>query len=278
MYIHPLAHRIDKRELDILLEMGAITMEQLQKIPITHVLYYTTDLPKCFLLIDAGTTNPYHLFFYMLARFYFVDNEEQTIHYYFPKVDHYLVEKILELLPARFIRHFDKQDSQYEYIELPGCYWYADHIDEGWIYEYVRNLFKSVWLPRKIPYKQRLCILRESTEYRHLVQQKELLDPLKWRGFSFYDLEKMTIEDQMLLFTNASVILGAHGAGLSWMIFCQKGTKICELSFEGRQHYKSMAEQCALDFYSYDKCTYGEKEAIHLSVPDFLEFVDQHLL
>lgn len=278
MYTHPLVHRLDKRELYKLLEAGAVTLEQLKKIPSTHILFYGTDLPKCFLLVDAGAGNPYHLFFYMIARLYFVDNQEQSIHYYYRKSECYLAEKILDLLPARFIRHFDKEDRNFEYIELPACYWYADRIDEGWIYGYVRDLFKPIWSKRQSSEKQRICLLRDSSCNRYFVQQKELVESLKWREFSFYDLDKMTAEDQMCLFTNASIVIGAHGAGLSWIIFCNKGTKICELSFEDRKHYKSMAAQCGLDFYSYDKCTYGEKEAVHLSVPDFLEFVDQHLL
>lgn len=278
MYIHPGVQQIDMRIINELLSKKVLTMEQCDAIIVTHMIIYATDLPKCFILPDAGDNNPYHVLFYMIARFYFVDNEEQIIHYYYPKRDGYLIEKALACLPARFIRHKDKSDTSFEYIDLPSCLWYNDYIQEDWIYRYIKNLYKPIWATIQETSKKKICISRQSASLRKLEQEGDLVGPLKERGFSFYDLDRMTFEDQIKLFFTASVVIGAHGAGLSWIAFCEKETRICEIAFENRMHYKSMADQCELRWTPYKNCTYGEKEVITLSVDDFLEFIDRSLL
>jgi capsular polysaccharide biosynthesis protein len=42
-------------------------------------------------------------------------------------------------------------------------------------------------------------------------------------------LEYLTVEAQAKLFATAKVIVAPHGAGLSNLIFCKKGTKIIEI-------------------------------------------------
>lgn len=42
-------------------------------------------------------------------------------------------------------------------------------------------------------------------------------------------LEDLTVEEQVYLFRSATHIIGAHGAGLANLVFCQKNTKVLEL-------------------------------------------------
>ena len=48
-------------------------------------------------------------------------------------------------------------------------------------------------------------------------------------NFGIYKPEILTLEKQIYLFKNASVILGAHGAAFTNIIFCKPKTKIIEL-------------------------------------------------
>lgn len=48
-------------------------------------------------------------------------------------------------------------------------------------------------------------------------------------GFEDYQLEKMSLSDQIKLFSEAEIILGAHGAGLTNILYCHPGTQIIEL-------------------------------------------------
>ena len=44
-----------------------------------------------------------------------------------------------------------------------------------------------------------------------------------------YKTEKLPFEKQIYLFSNASTIVGAHGAAFTNIIFCKPGTKIIEI-------------------------------------------------
>lgn len=276
MYLHPKIKCIDLRIVQDLVNKKIFTEEFCQTLPIVNMILFKTDKIKCFQLPDAGDTNPYHLFIYMLSRFAFLDNNQQQIPYYYPKKDSYLVETALSLLPLHFVR-FTEKDSNVEYIDLPSCTWYNDCIEEDWIYSYLRDLYKPIW-ENVVGDRKRIFISRKAASLRKLQQEADLVDPLKERGFSFYELEGMTFEDQIKLFRSASIVIGVHGAGLVWTLFSCEGTKVCEIPFQGRNHYKAIAEKNKLQYFTYDFCGYSENETIVLEKQHFLEFVDTNLL
>ena len=41
-------------------------------------------------------------------------------------------------------------------------------------------------------------------------------------------MSKLNFEDQIYIFNNAKIVISPHGAGLTNLIFCKKGTKILE--------------------------------------------------
>lgn len=75
----------------------------------------------------------------------------------------------------------------------------------------------------------RLYISRESKQGRSVQNEDQLFDFLNQRGFVRVILEELTIQEQASLFNKASVVIGAHGAGLSNTVFCQPDTTVIEL-------------------------------------------------
>jgi capsular polysaccharide biosynthesis protein len=67
-----------------------------------------------------------------------------------------------------------------------------------------------------------------TTRKIHNQEQVEIF--LSRYGFETVYLEGMSTRDQILLFQSAEFIIGAHGAGLSNLLFCEAGTKVIELS------------------------------------------------
>lgn len=72
-----------------------------------------------------------------------------------------------------------------------------------------------------------------------------------WRrryGFEDYQLEKMSLSDQIKVFSEAEIILGAHGAGLTNIIHCHPGTQVIELLSQrnNRLCYPAMSRMCGL--------------------------------
>jgi hypothetical protein len=221
---------------------------------IHEIIYNSKDLPKRIELGDANEYNPYHLFFYMIARFYYFDNSGD-IHYYYPnKNNNLLSEKALGLLPSRFKRELVKTPG-FEYIEMPGCLWTTHGIQEPWIYSYVRDLYKPIWesttqVKGKYTYISRN---RHSLQNRRVLNESELYAPLKREGFSIYELEKLTFEEQIRLFRSSEFITGLHGAGFAWLIFCLPGTVFCEIDDPNDRHpcYTDIAAKCDLPYFCF---------------------------
>jgi len=222
-----------------------------------HEVTYETDLPKRIELGDAVDENPYHLYFYMISRFYYFDHGDNVIPYYYKSHSKsYFAEAALTALPKRFQRETVKHE-EYEYVEMPGCNWYPDLIDEHWMPNYVRNLYKHIWESSSQEKGKFSFISRKQgkKKARRIVNEAELYEPLKNIGFSIYHLEDLTFEQQVRLFATSEIITGGHGAGLAHIIFCAQNTLICEINHgqtPAKNHYVNLSLQCGLRHYMYN--------------------------
>jgi hypothetical protein len=222
-----------------------------------NAIVYNTDLPKRIELGDAVDDNPYHLYFYMISRFYFFDHGDTIIPYYYVSIrKSYFAEAALAALPQRFQRETIKRPG-YEYVEMPGCNWYPDAIDEPWMPSYVSNLYKHIWEGFHQEKGKFSFISRKQgkKKARRIVNEAELYEPLKKLGFSIYHLEDLTFEQQVRLFATSQIITGGHGAGLAHIIFCKANTLICEINHgqtPAKNHYVNLALQCGLRHYMYN--------------------------
>ena len=221
-----------------------------------HEIHFFTAKPKIFELKNAIDDNIYHVFFYMISRLYYIDNGKSDVVFYYAKSNSYIIEEALNNLPNRFKRLFYKDDS-YEYIELPGCKWYFDTIDETWIYEYVKNLYKDIWSIVKKDNKKFIYISRRNASSRKILNEDELIPQIKKMGFSTYVLEEITFIDQIKLFASATFIVAPHGAGLSNIIFSDNPTiieinspKLTEGS-DGKNHYLDIATKMNYNYYRF---------------------------
>ena len=240
-----------------------------------HMILYTSPtLPKRIELGDAIEANAYHLFYYMISRFYFFDNGKDDIVYYYPnKKNNYLSEKALSLLPPRFKRETEKKPG-YEYVEMPGCIWYTYTIGEPWMYEYVRDLYKPLWenVPQVKGKYTYISRNKREIKARRLLNEEELFGPLKEAGFSIYTMDHLTFEDQIRLFRSSEIITGLHGAGMAWLIFCHPGTYLLEAAIVGgkekhRPHYEDICVKSQIHYYRFTNTIYPDKE----KYPDCVE-------
>ena len=246
-----------------------------------HEIFFFTQKPKRIQLGDAWGTNPYHLFFYMLARFYFVDNGSTDIIFYYPKDTtntQLFTEGAFASLPSRFKRETVKDDA-YEYVELPGCNWHHDYIDEPWIYDYMRDLYKDIWSSTKQEKGKYSYILRDPayTTWRRVLNQTELAHVLKKEGFSLYTMENLTFVDQIRLFRSSEFIVTAHASSLVHLVFCEPGTTILEIypNIPGKNHFYDLARKMG---HRYNRFTaldsFDEKtEDLTVTLPVFRDVI-----
>jgi hypothetical protein len=220
----------------------------------------------------------------MLARFYFFDNSKEPIEYYYAKKNSYLVETALSLLPTRFQRKYEK-DPGVEYLELPSCRYLYDSLEEPWICMYVKNLYYHIWKDLSQEKGKRIFISRKRSNTRTLSIDVYLEEGLKKLGFGIYELETMSLEEQIQLFRTAEVVVGPHGAGLAWLIFCEENTIVCEIcpDVPGKNHYIDISNKCNLQYSRFTSCIFQGENEMFLFENDILlsylsEIVDKSCL
>ena len=78
--------------------------------------------------------------------------------------------------------------------------------------------------------RRNIYISRNDTlNKRTLVNEHEVFSFLRMEGFEKYELTKLSVKDQIKLFSSASFVIGPHGAGIGNIIFCKEGTKVIEI-------------------------------------------------
>lgn len=95
-----------------------------------------------------------------------------------------------------------------------------------WIPDFLCSSFLADHEPRP---DRRLYISRKNATGRAIENETELKNFLTEKGFQTVYLENKSVEEQSRLFNAASVVISSHGAGLSNIVFCQKGTTVIEL-------------------------------------------------
>ena len=75
----------------------------------------------------------------------------------------------------------------------------------------------------------RIFISRGSRGARSILNEAEVLRALRPLGFERHRLESMPLADQVALFSRAECVIGPHGAGLTNLAFCRRGTKVIEI-------------------------------------------------
>ena len=109
----------------------------------------------------------------------------------------------------------------------------------------------------KVPeFKSKIYIRREDANYRKILNEADLITILRKKGFEIINPQHFDILEQMKIFSNAKVIISPHGSNMSNIIFCQKNTKIVEISPELNNEYeqnissryKNIADNLNLEF------------------------------
>ncbi|MDQ0395741.1 glycosyltransferase 61 family protein [Labrys monachus] len=129
--------------------------------------------------------------------------------------------------------------------------WLESHdIMEGIPAAHVRRFQRRIasrYAERRGPRDKRLLIRRlgPTRAIDNFEAVEALLRP---RGFETVQLEGTDIEDQILLFQRAEFVIGAHGAGLANLLFCEPGTRVIEFmpAVEMRPFFWLISEKLGL--------------------------------
>jgi hypothetical protein len=108
-------------------------------------------------------------------------------------------------------------------------------------------------LPSQSARPLRIYVSRRRRGKRIVVNETEVLRELSRLGFRRYDLETMTVAEQVALFHQAECVVGPHGAGLVNLVFSRPGTKVIEIGTPYRPHpcFHEISYHRELDYQLY---------------------------
>ncbi len=98
-----------------------------------------------------------------------------------------------------------------------------------WIIKWISDSFISH--AKQFNCNEKVFIDRSDSAFSHcqFVNNKEIINFLENEGFTSYKIGQLSFQEQVYLFNNAKVIIGAHGAAFANVAFCKKNTKILEI-------------------------------------------------
>ena len=105
--------------------------------------------------------------------------------------------------------------------------WDAFASTPSWVCKRLRDEF----LPHSLePPTEMIFISRQDSATRMMTNEDELYGALARYGFRRVTLANLSVMEQVQLFARASVVVSAHGAGLTNIVFCSPGTMIFEIT------------------------------------------------
>lgn len=125
----------------------------------------------------------------------------------------------------------------------------------GLVRDLSRYLDLLVSIPDTVPGDRSgelLYISRNESSMRRILNEDELLPGLRDLGFKIVSPAKLSMSAQIDAFRNARIILAAHGAGLTNILFCRPKTTLIEIFPEGGVHgsaFLRIASQLSFSYY-----------------------------
>lgn len=186
---------------------------------------------KVAVLAQEGHSNYYHWMVEVLPKLAML--EESSISYDHLYVSTHLpfMRQTLHLLgvdPKKIIEATPHTHIEAEELIVPSapalsCY------TPKWIVEYLRN--KLIPQAERVQqnFSKRVFISRKKAAYRRILNEDAIFQMLEPLGFVRYNLEDLTVLEQVHLFHHAETIIAPHGAGLVNLIFSEPSALIIEL-------------------------------------------------
>lgn len=97
---------------------------------------------------------------------------------------------------------------------------------------------------------KKVYLYRGNQKVRRLIQEEDLVKILRGRGFKVVDPQKLRLVEQIQILKQARIVVSIHGAALTNIIFCEKGSSVIELRsiHNSPEHYSSIARAYDLKF------------------------------
>lgn len=213
--------------------------------------------PQPYLMIhDQWTLNYYHWMTQALPRLIMFLKVESSFILLLPKT--YTSEFHSTSLKMLGVENWVSFETGKNYYRVQNLIYPSHDIQIG---DYHDDLMKELSISLRkggIPKhgNTRLFIQRLSKTERKIVNESEVLSTFLSWGFTIVNFETMNFTEQIKVAGEASILAGVHGAGLTNMLFMERGSKIFELTtvLNGEQYYYYTLSNSLGHEYYYQKC------------------------
>lgn len=161
-------------------------------------------------------------------------NKDYNIYFFIEDKPFY--KSILSFYNINYSVNCDYPSNDICEIKMPVCYPFSKDV-----FEFRKYNLKTFNLESQTPCK--IYITRRNESARRIVNEETLIEKLIALGFIIIDPGTIEYEKQINYFRNASLIVTAHGAALSNIIWCKQHVKIIELNgdVDVRWHFSKIA-------------------------------------
>lgn len=138
------------------------------------------------------------------------------------------VNEVFELLEIRPFFLETAKTYQFNDVLFPSHFSGTGNFNDEAI-KNTRHLFKSKCINAEAKSNKRLYISRSKAERRRLFNEEDLTEILNYFNFERVFTEDLSITEQIILFSQANILLSNHGAGLTNMLFMEAYGNVIEL-------------------------------------------------
>ena len=189
----------------------------------------------------SGHKNYFHWLFDILPKIkiFSEKHDMQSIDFFYLAQLQPYQKRTLEILKLDHIKILDC--NKYRHVVGNQIFsvdhpWYLN----GYISEEAKNLSSWIvpWVKEKFLHhsehfksNEKIFLDRSESPNNHcqIENNIEVIKFLNKKGFTSYKVGQLSFEQQIHLFKNAKVIVGAHGAAFANLAFCSSGTQVIEI-------------------------------------------------
>lgn len=228
--------------------------------PGMHWIFQQEQLPKmnsikgnaAFLdTIPSWHNNYYHWMFDVLAKFDLLKRSGFNIDYYIlnPRKHPFQYEtlQLLGIPEEKIIENYHGLHLQADQLVLAS----QPTMVPEWACHFLTKAIKDQCRMKQNPRYKYVYISRKNAAGRKVINETELIEILEKMGFTVIELEKLAVLEQASVFASAELIISPHGAGLSNLLFANKGTKLIELFSPAYVHpiYWLLSNRLNVDYH-----------------------------
>lgn len=188
---------------------------------------------KVAVITQEGHANYYHWMTEVLPKLAMLTEKNIAYDWLYVTAHTPVMRQTLEFLGVDLAKVLPIEENTYieaDELLVPSPPSYSCYTPE-WVINYLNAHFLPHIKenPLKNNFNKKIFISRKHASFRRIINEDEVFALFEKIGFERYNLEDLSLIEQIVLLHHAEIIIAPHGAGLVNLLFAQPHTKVIEL-------------------------------------------------